>query len=261
MLLRHEPDRTIAITQPRHAWLAGELARAWGGADFFVPEPRDDLICATSLHDIGWLDWERAPQLDPKTGLPKTFDKIEAVVHTKLWQTGVDLAGVYGPLPALHVSRHGVAIYDRTFDRDTARPNQVEAVDGFVARQEAFQAAEIARLKRNPQMAPWLTSQHLELTRAFILAVDTLSLQLCWGGQDTAFVQGVPCREALVDLELKRLSSSRISVHPWPFVGDQLTVVIEGRLIEPAYDQVALLAMLQDAETIFRRITLVPAYA
>ena len=81
MLLRHEPDRTIAITQPRHAWLAGDLAQAWGGADFFVPEPRDDLIRP-----------------------PKTFDKIEAVVHAKLWQTGVDLAGIYGPLPALHVS-------------------------------------------------------------------------------------------------------------------------------------------------------------
>ena len=258
MLLRHASDGAIAITQPRHAWLAGELARAWGGAGFFVPQPRDALISATALHDIGWLEWERAPQLDTDTGLPLTFDKVEATVHTRLWQSGVETAGVYGALPALHVSRHGVAIYDLTFDRETARPEQAAAVEDFVARQQAFQADEIAKLERDPETAPWVTGQYLDLTRAFILAVDTLSLQLCWGVQDITHVQGVPHKGGEVDLELKRHSTDQVTIDPWPFVSGRLTVVIEGKVIEPVRDQDALDRLLSEAKTTFQRITLLP---
>lgn len=258
MLLRRELDRTIAITQPRHAWLAGELAQAWGGAGFHVPEPRDALVCAVALHDIGWLDWERAPQLDTDTGLPLTFDKVAATVHTRLWQAGVEAAEVYGPLPALHVSRHGMAIYDLTFDRDTARREQVEAVDSFVARQTALQAATIARLGRDPDIAPWVSAEHLELTRAFILAVDTLSLQLCRGVGDVARVRGVPHQAGAVDLELKRHSNDQVTIDPWPFASGQLTVVIEGKVIEPVRDQNALDRLLSEAKTTFQLITLLP---
>jgi hypothetical protein len=34
MLYRQEKQGKIAITQPMHAWLAGQLARAWGNERF-----------------------------------------------------------------------------------------------------------------------------------------------------------------------------------------------------------------------------------
>lgn len=259
MLLRNNADGVVAITQPRHAWLAGELARAWGGGGFFVPRPRDALICATALHDMGWLDWERAPRIDVETGLPLTFDKVEATVHTKLWQSGVEAAGIYGALPTLHISRHGVAIYDLTFDRETARTNQVEAVDGFIARQQSFQAVEIAKLARDAETAAWITPQHLEVCRAFILAVDTLSLQLCWGVEDVAVVEGVPHVGGMVNLSLRKHSADQITVDPWPFVSGRLTILIEGKSVAPVANQSALDEALKTAGTVRQRVTLLPA--
>jgi hypothetical protein len=74
-----EPDAVVAITQPAHGWVAGQLARAWawgdpedGGSPGPVPPP--EAVClATEQHDAGWAAWEAAPTLDPRTGRPHTF--------------------------------------------------------------------------------------------------------------------------------------------------------------------------------------------
>jgi hypothetical protein len=40
MLIREEPDGSfLAIGQASHAWLSGQLARAWGNAEFGEVEP------------------------------------------------------------------------------------------------------------------------------------------------------------------------------------------------------------------------------
>ena len=72
MLIRPEPDGTfLAIGQASHAWLSGQLARAWGNERFGAVEPWEEVCLAAEQHDIGMAQWERAPTLNPDTGLPR----------------------------------------------------------------------------------------------------------------------------------------------------------------------------------------------
>ena len=58
MLLVDHPDGKVAVAQPSHAWISGQLARAWGGD----MQPREEVCLAAEQHDIAWLEWERDPQ-------------------------------------------------------------------------------------------------------------------------------------------------------------------------------------------------------
>ena len=53
MLFRTEPSRVLAISQPTHAWISGQILRSWREA------LGETLMLAAEQHDIGWLDWER----------------------------------------------------------------------------------------------------------------------------------------------------------------------------------------------------------
>jgi hypothetical protein len=76
MLFRTEPLGVLAISQLTHAWIAGQILRAWNEA---LGEP---LLLAAEQHDIGWLDWETAPTFNPETGRPHLFREIGAAVHS-----------------------------------------------------------------------------------------------------------------------------------------------------------------------------------
>ena len=42
-------------------------------------------------HDIPWLEWERDPAIDPKTGYPYTFMSLDMPTKLALWASGPDL--------------------------------------------------------------------------------------------------------------------------------------------------------------------------
>ena len=108
MMYRAEADRTLAISQPAHAWISGQLMRR---LDVPLSEP---LLLAGEQHDIGWLDWERAPSFDAATRRPPSFREVGAVVHAPMWTAGVERAlSAWGPHVALLISRHGGRIYRR----------------------------------------------------------------------------------------------------------------------------------------------------
>jgi hypothetical protein len=124
MLFRNDPTGVIAISQPAHAWISGQLLRAWNGA---LPEP---LLLAAEQHDIGWLDWEVNPSFDASAGRPHLFRDIGASVHAPMWVRGVDRAlGAWGTHVALLVSRHGGVIYRRFTTR-----HRIDEADAAAAR-------------------------------------------------------------------------------------------------------------------------------
>ncbi len=115
MLFRALPGGDwLAITQPAHALVSGQLLRAWGAAGFARPDPAEEVVTAAAQHDVAWMGWEAAPTLDPETGRPALFRRVGARVHAPMWAEGVRLAlAAWGPWAALLVSRHGSLIYTR----------------------------------------------------------------------------------------------------------------------------------------------------
>src|SRR5579872_767606 len=134
MLFRTEPSGVLAISQPTHGWISGQILRAWDEA---LGEP---LLLAAEQHDVGWLDWEAAPTFNPETGRPRLFREISATVHSPMWRQGIERAlGAWGAHVALLVSRHGGVIYRRYMDRTDEA--DAKAVQAYLETQAPIEAA------------------------------------------------------------------------------------------------------------------------
>jgi len=117
VLLVDHPEGKVAVAQPAHAWISGQLARAWADAS-----PREEVCLAAEQHDIPWLEWERDPSYDPQTGYPFTFMSLDMPTKLAMWETGPDVLVAQSRYAALLVSMHGSRLYkglDRSaFERE-----------------------------------------------------------------------------------------------------------------------------------------------
>src|SRR5262245_57500634 len=104
MLHRAQAEGIIAITQPAHAWLSGQLARHWREEDF--DGAIEEVCLAAEQHDIGFLAWEQSPTLNPQTGLPHTFMDMPCEMHLAIWTSSIHQMLRFGRYSALLVSRH-----------------------------------------------------------------------------------------------------------------------------------------------------------
>ncbi|MDP3418242.1 DUF3891 family protein [Falsiroseomonas sp.] len=211
MLLRDLPDgSTLAISQPMHALVSGQLARAWGAPGFAVLDPFEDVATACAQHDVAWMGWEVAPTLDPATGLPHVFRAVGARFHAPMWAAGVAQAlACWGPWVALLVSRHGSLIYGSYTDRHQLDPADAEAVALYLAEQTAVQRDLAAQLGA--------TAAQVETAGALVAVTDALSLAVCGGVETIGGVGTAPMADGgQVKLALLE-GAGVISVAPWPF--------------------------------------------
>lgn len=249
MLLRHTGEGAFAITQPAHAWLCGIMAEAWGNERFAPPQPRREVALAAGLHDLGWLDWERRPEFDPRTGLPRVFADVPAEEHTQLWLRGVEHVATYSRYAAALVSMHGDTIYDETFDPATARLEAAEAVRRFRATGAVFQKEASAKLRADPVLASVASPTDFAFNKRLIAALDTLSLQICWGVEEAEIADVPLSATQTTTLTLTTLGRATL-LRPWPFERPALTLHLQGRHLRHAFDsQAALDAALEEAET------------
>ena len=246
MLFRTEPSGVLAISQPTHAWISGQILRAWDDAALGEP-----LLLAAEQHDIGWLDWEAAPTFNPETGRPHLFREIGAAVHSPMWRRGVEHAlGAWGAHVALLVSRHGGVIYRRYMDRHRMGEADAAAAEAYLKMQAPIEAAWAKALGLN--------AAALHKETALIALVDTLSLALC-GELKTPIELEAPT--ATGGTETLRLverpgHSFEFILSPWPLRTEALTVEGEARAL-PATgrfaDEAAMRAWLELPErAIFR---------
>jgi uncharacterized protein DUF3891 len=106
VLLVDHPDGKVAVAQPAHAWISGQLARAWRDV-----HPREEVCLAAEQHDIPWIGWERKPAYDPETGYPYTFMSLDMPTKLSMWETGPDALLAQSRYAALLVSMHGSRLY------------------------------------------------------------------------------------------------------------------------------------------------------
>lgn len=252
MLFRRLAGRpTIAVPQPAHAWISGQLARAWGNQRFGDVSPREAMFLTAEQHDIGWLPWEATPTRDPATGLPWNFTALPRTAHTALWAEGVDRAEAsLGRYPALLVSLHGVGIYVR-FGKSPPGSADAAAVEAFNAAETARQARLIASLAADPAWAPAVRPEAVARNRALVLAWDLVSLIICHGLTGTREVAEVPDARGMGTLTLTAIDGDpeRIAVSPWPFAVPTLAVECEGFVLPegPFADDAAMRAAIAAA--------------
>ena len=219
MLIRPDGADVVAIGQASHAWLSGQLARAWGNERFARPDPREEVCLAAEQHDVGMAEWDLAPAPDPGSGRPQSFMEMALPDHLRLWSAAPLKLLTQSRYAALLVSMHGVALYEH---RDVSRlpPGDAEAVAGYLASQRALQEKLIGLLGAD--------RRGLARNQGLLAAWDALSLALGLGWDPYSAEEVPTTGEERAALRLQS-SGRRWTLDPWPFAGTELAVRCEGR--------------------------------
>ncbi|MGG5885783.1 DUF3891 family protein [Falsiroseomonas sp. HC035] len=226
MLLREAADGSfLAISQPMHALVSGQMARAWGAPGFAPVAPFEDVATACAQHDVAWMAWEAAPTLDASTGLPHMFRTVGASRHAPMWAEGVQRAlASWGPWVALLVSRHGSLIYGSYADRHQLDRADAEAADRYLAEQAVVQQDLAAQTGAAPAQ--------IEAASALVAVTDALSLAVCGGVQTIGGVGTAPLADGgRVKLALRE-SEGVLAIAPWPFRLPDVTLHWHARRFE-----------------------------
>jgi hypothetical protein len=267
MLFRDGPSGSLAISQPSHAWLAGQLMRAWGNAEFGTIAPYEDVCLGAEQHDLGWLEWEQAPTLNKATGRPHGFRELNVAAHTTIWRRGTDLALAFGRYPALLVSLHGSGLYANF----AGTPAATAIVQEFLAGQAAIQHRLLASLRQDRRLGALCEPGMVERNRRLVRTVDRMSIALCTGMQDHAVrtedpqagvVRQVPTAGGETDIHLRAIDGdpATIAVSPWPFAAATVQVACEAIALplRSFGDAAELRIALRDAVRIVLTVSLTP---
>jgi hypothetical protein len=252
VILRPDGDGegVVAIGQASHAWLAGQLASAWGNDRFAAPAPREEVVLGATQHDIGMADWDLRPQLNPETGLPLQFFELDRRTHLALWTAAPQRVLSQSRYAALLVSLHGTGLYER-FPPKSDDPEILAAVADYVTGQVALQR----------QLAQELGLGDDEMTRnqALLAVFDDISLAICTGAREPHAVPGAPATNegdggVRVPLTLtpSDAATNTYALDPWPFAREQLVLRAEGRRLAggPYADEPALHEALAAAQVV-----------
>jgi hypothetical protein len=247
MMIRHTSP-PAAVTQPAHAWLAGQIGRAWGTEEFPRPPLFGELVFATEQHDVGYLNWELAPTLDRETGVPHVYKTLPCEVHLELWRQGIQWMLPASRFTALIISLHSSGLYQRRFDWENAPEHECRAIRGFLDEQQELQRQLIRSLGDNPRYAHLCDSRVLEDYTLLVGTWDLISLHLCEAGVEPLRLEDVPARSGGDCIHVSPFGDSQEAwwVEPWPFREPELELQCECRTIHPPYQsEEALRADLQ----------------
>ncbi|HWF55028.1 MAG TPA: DUF3891 family protein [Solirubrobacteraceae bacterium] len=227
MLLRRDDRGVLAIGQPSHAWVSGQVARAWGNERFGAVEPREELCLAAEQHDIGMADWDLEPSFNARTGLPHAFTEMPLDVHLELWR-GAPLRLIrQSRYAAVLCSLHGMRLYQM---RDLAQlaARDADEVRAMIAFQQTLQAELCASLGLD------VADAGLRRASDLVWTWDYLSLALCLGWPPCT-AKAVPTSSSSIDLVLSPGGAHLVHIDPWPFAATTVTVHCEGQRLAGPY--------------------------
>jgi hypothetical protein len=225
MLLRREPNRIVAIGQPAHARVSGQLAAAWGNERFGALAPRDEVLLAAAQHDIGMAAWDAEPDFNPASGLPYGFIEMPLATHVGLWTRAPRLALTQSRYVALLVSMHGTALYEMR-DVDALEPGDAARVRTYLQGQRALQAELRESLGAPPE--------EVARNQRLIWTWDHLSLAVLLDWAPTTATR-VPTADGVADLTL----TPELVLDPWPFAAPFVDLTCDGRVLDGPYEDEA----------------------
>jgi hypothetical protein len=221
MIVHPVGDTAEIVMQVDHSNVAGMLASLWPDL-----EPRESVLTAATLHDIGWGSWEAFPRLDPETGRPQNFLSVDINLHLEFYEAGIAEVTARDRYAGMLVGKHLAGIYRQRYGTQGAlkltRAAAAQAtIDTFVARvEERFGA-----LQRE------LGVSDEEFWRNYVLlqVFDRLSLWLCKG--DPAGTGSMQI--ALPDGgELSVLPTpGGCALNPYPLSGRQVAISVPVRVV------------------------------
>src|ERR1039458_6421763 len=137
------------ITHPDHARLAGELAAAWGNAEFRTPAPRGRVLRGISCHDDGWAARDAHPSITREgkpsafstelVGKYSAFEEIDLEQDLAVRERAVRIIADEDPYAGLLISLHTQNPPTLHAARLSIAPAGLEMLDSFLDRQREYQ--------------------------------------------------------------------------------------------------------------------------
>jgi hypothetical protein len=221
MIVHPVGDTAEIVMQVDHSHVAGRLAELWPGL-----EPRDSVVTAADLHDIGWRSWEAAPRLDPETGQPQNFLRVDIGLHLAFYEAGIGEVTARDRYAGMLVGKHLAGIYRQRYGTQAAlkmtrAPEAQAMVDEFVGRvEQRFEALQ--RELGVPDEEFW---RNYVLLQVF----DRLSLWLCKGDPaGTGRMEIALPDDGVLTVEP---TADGCSLAPWPFAVDSVQIPVPVRVV------------------------------
>lgn len=235
MICRREQDGWLLISQPAHAWLAGDLAANWGNAEFESPVPRAPVVLATRLHDIGWAEWDAQPRLNEQ-GRPVNFLETTLEETHPIWDRAIEKVGLMDPYAGLLVGMHAETIYRRRLERSADPLKSQQEVRERIEELEQHQAAVRAELHDHPSYIKKEAVANLEANYRILRACDLFSLAVCTGEFPSGVTEQVPKRyhSDHVPLGYSLSSEGDLQISPYPFTDSPTKLSLSARKVVPS---------------------------
>lgn len=254
MICRPTEKGWFFITQPAHAWAAGQLAAAWDNPELYTPSPKEEVVIATSLHDIGWVEWDSAPRLHPD-GRPVNFIETTLMETKLIWERAVQQVSLYNLYSALLVSMHTATIYRSRSARGADLNDQKQLAESFLETQIQTQEEIISKLKDHPVYGPAVLASQKQLNYRILRICDLLLLAICTGLDtfNSGEIPDVPASNPKNMLTVRYKvdeTENTIFINPYPFCEPNFSLKIFGRRVDQKNfpSEEAYQSALQDAD-------------
>lgn len=250
MLVQDHGDVLRLVRQQDHAQISGELAHAWRGASDADAGLPYRIVWATGVHDVAWMELDRAPILDPESGRPYDFHRLPLERKLGPYREGIDRVADLAAYAGFQVSRHYCSFLD---DEESA---------------EFLQRERRRRACLRPRLRPALRDGALlDRELAFLKLFDTLSLYLCLA--DPALEAGSRPRWLVPQDRVRTPGGGRVELawrapgvlelEPDPFAAP-LELVVPYRQLPPSFgDEQELERRWREAEVEHETVRLVSA--
>jgi hypothetical protein len=246
MIVQQVPEGAapIIICNVNHAVAAGQLAEAFGNAQFAMAVPRGLMEFVARHHEEGWRPVDTSPRRNPATGLPYHLSETPADLLIQKSIASPDFNERHHPWCGLLSSMHSWGLYHHRYGLSEAisieqRPPAYAAAIAQMLDAELLRQERLKRLLRSDlATAPWV--EHAALMTAYKLLefFDTLALwwQLTHADlRQPACFSHVPAavgEDVTVDVVPTGSHSARLT--PYPFVRSPLVLRCRVRSVRPA---------------------------
>jgi hypothetical protein len=271
MIIQTAPAGTprLAIMMYEHTALCGQFARAFGNDAFEPLAPLDLMIYVISHHDAGWLEFDRDPVIDEKTGLP--FNLIETPMQyiTVTSRKSPDFNERHHPYCGLISSMHSWGLYNGRYGLSTlvlidkippeGRPVADRMLAGELERQKRLKE----EIKKDNATSGWLDDKKLFQNYKQLQFIDTLALyfnRIHPSERTEQTFEHVPQNaERDVSVTIRAKEPGVYALSPYPFASEGGEFAFAGRRITPHADQAngGWPEVLRHAPTAWERFRLV----
>lgn len=245
-------EQHFLCSMREHNALCGQFVKAFGNEQFERCEPFEEMAYVVSHHDNGWDQFDAAPELDPKTGLPCGIGASAPASGSGITgRLSAEVNEDHDPYCGLLASMHSWGLYNERygFSDFRVRPGgslSVPTPESGPVRELVLGmlSGEVDRQNRLKdevggvgERHDWVDEAHVVQNYKQLQFFDTLALYFHLRHEDErgeeVFIN-VPmtaAQDATITATPK--GDGVFALDPFPFAGDRLEVTCSGRYLTP----------------------------